>query len=179
MKEMITISLKQIVVISSIWMLCSVPSAKSHAQQSRDESRLGVKHPSLLREMKSDSTATGTADSTGSLAQVGFLRNTGFGVPGTYISMRKDLFFGYERYQVTRFDRMLEGAQLGAKVGLFMSAIGTTSGMWDEDNSWYLVGAMSALGALLLGMPQDDEPQWRVRLQWKPDRSPRGVREFE
>jgi hypothetical protein len=62
---------------------------------------------------------------------------------------------------------------------LLLSAVGTTTGIWDEKDSWYLVGALSALGVLLRGSMVDDEPEWRIRLHWEPERSYRERQPYE
>jgi hypothetical protein len=169
----------KMVIILSLLMQCSIAASEAQTQQSNKHSSIGVKNPSLLRVMKHDSSAVNKTDSTGSSLHENFLRSSGLAGPGTYITMRSDMFFGFEKYQPTHLEYMWEGAQIGAKVGLLMSAVGTTAGLWDEKDSWYLVGALTALGVLLRGSTMDEEPQWRVRLRWEPDRPGRGVEPFE
>jgi hypothetical protein len=161
------------IAVIGILILCLIFTPVAAYAQSGKETHIGVKHPSLIKLLKTDSTMTPPPDSAGTSRHDNFLRNSGYGGPGTYLSTRSNLFFGYEKYQLTRFDRMLEGAQMGAKAGLLLSAVGTTAGMWDEKDSWYLVGALSALGVLLREVTSDETPEWRIRLQWEPERSRR------
>ena len=44
---------------------------------------------------------------------------------------------------------------------------GASSGMFDEETSWYMVGAAAALGALF-GTMKADDPKFSVRLRWEP-----------
>jgi len=147
---------------------CFLPLAGMSYAQSGESDGIGVRNPSLLSVMNEDTTGVEAADSAAAYLQKHFLRNSAAG-PGAYLAMRADLFYGYERYRLTRVDRMMEGAQMGAKVGLLLSAVGTTAGLWDEKDSWYLVGALTALGVLLRGGVVDEDPEWRVRLKWEPD----------
>lgn len=173
------ISMTKMVVLLGLLMQCPIAAVGAQTQQSGQSSNIGVKNPSLLRLMRSDSTAVAAEDSAGSSLHENFLRGGGPGGPGTYIAMRSDMFFGFEKYQPTQLECMWEGAQLGAKAGLFLGAAGATAGLWDEKDSWYLVGAFTALGMLLRGSTMDEEPQWRVRMRWEPDRPGRGVEPFE
>ena len=51
--------------------------------------------------------------------------------------------------------------------GLILAgAIGNMLGLWDEDTSWLLMGAMSALGAVWAGTKIDD-PDWRFQYRWE------------
>jgi hypothetical protein len=174
---MIASDINRIAVIGLI-LQCLVLAADAPSAQTGEETKIGVKYPSLLRSMKNDTSAV-AGDTVGASQHDRFLRSSGFGGPGTYLSVRSNLFFGYEKYQLTHFDRMLEGAQMGAKVGLLLSAVGTTAGMWDEKDSWYLVGALSALGVLLREATADEAPEWRIRLRWEPERSYRGTQPNE
>lgn len=173
------VSIIKMFFIVNVALQCFIPFDCALSSQSDGQSRIGVKNPSLLKVMRSGSSTASKADSSKSSLHDNFLRSSGFGGPAACISMRSDLFFGYEKYRLTRVESMLEGAQMGAKIGLLMSAVGTTAGLWDEKDSWYLVGALSALGVLLRGTTMDDEPQWRIRLNWEPERSARGVRPLE
>ena len=78
-------------------------------------------------------------------------------------------FYGIERYEVTRLNMVLEGAGAGATLGLFMGAVGTTTGLFDEQTGFYLMGAAAALGALLNGTVGADDPAKRVRYRWSID----------
>jgi len=77
-------------------------------------------------------------------------------------------FYGIERYEVSSTDLLLTGAGAGAQLGFFAGAIGNMLGLWDEDTSWLLMGAMSALGAAYMGTKLDD-PSWRFQFRWQDD----------
>ncbi|MFH1755568.1 MAG: hypothetical protein ABIA59_07670 [Candidatus Latescibacterota bacterium] len=179
MNEVRAITVSRVFVILCWSFFCVNATAWPQAPRSVDRSHIGVKHPPLLKMAKNDSCQSAKPDSAGSPLHESFLRSAGFNESGMAISSTASLFYRYEKYQLTRFDCVMEGAQAGAKIGLFLSAVGTTAGMWDEKSSWYLVGALSALGALLSGTTMDDEPQWRMRLHWEPDRSIDRIRAFE
>ena len=75
-------------------------------------------------------------------------------------------FLGLERYQATGFELAMEGAGAGATLGLFAGAVANTSGLWDEDSSWYIMGAAAALGAFLGYKRGLDDPKKRTRYRW-------------
>lgn len=101
----------------------------------------------------------------------GFLRDyytqPNTGIPaGTYLTTYNAHLYGLETYEMSRVDLALEGVGMGASVGLLAGAVANTIGVWDEDKTWLLVGAMSALGAVW-GASKADEPKWRVRVRWE------------
>ena len=59
------------------------------------------------------------------------------------------MIFGLERIELGRTDTALRGLSMGASAGLFAGAVAGTMGLWDEDTSWAIVGALGALGAHL------------------------------
>jgi hypothetical protein len=75
-------------------------------------------------------------------------------------------FYGLEVEELSAVDLALEGAGTAASLSLFVGAIGNTLGLWDEDKTWLMVGAMSALGAAW-GASKVDDPKWRIRLRWE------------
>ena len=86
---------------------------------------------------------------------------------GSYLSMHAEQIYGLGRHELTRLDLAMEGAGKGATLGLFMGAVANTKGKWDERASWYLVGAATAIGAILGGTVGANEPEKRVRYRWQ------------
>lgn len=103
------------------------------------------------------------------LLQKHFQRNAVQPHPDAFLSLTAGRLCGIRRYELSRIDCALQGGEIGATMGLFLGAVGTTTGIWDESSSWYLLGAMTAIGAILGGTIGADEPQWRVRYQWDPE----------
>jgi hypothetical protein len=85
---------------------------------------------------------------------------------GNYLKAYSARFYGIERYKVSTADLLLTGVGAGAQLGFFAGAIGNMLGLWDEDTSWLLMGAMSALGAAYMGTKLDD-PSWRFQFRWE------------
>jgi len=69
---------------------------------------------------------------------------------------------GFRTYELSRLGCALKGAETGATLGLFVGALGNTTNMWNERSSWFLVGAATALGAILGGTAGADDPGWRI-----------------
>ncbi len=85
---------------------------------------------------------------------------------GNYLKAYSARFYGIERYEVSSSDLLLTGLGGGAQLGFFAGAIGNMLGLWDEDTTWLLMGAMSALGAAYMGTKLDD-PSWRFQFRWE------------
>jgi hypothetical protein len=64
----------------------------------------------------------------------------------------------------THFDAVLTGAGAATSLGMFLGAIGTTLGWFDEDTSWAITGAMAAAGAIYAGARY--QPQPKLSLRW-------------
>lgn len=88
---------------------------------------------------------------------------------GAHLFTFADRLYGLERIDVSTPQLMLEGAGAGATLGMFMGAVGMTTGLFDEDTGWYITGAAAALGAFLNGTIGGDEPHERVRYRWRND----------
>jgi len=67
----------------------------------------------------------------------------------------------------TRFDTVLMGAGAGTTLGMFLGAVGTTLGWFDEDTSWAITGAMAAAGAIYTGTRYEVQP--RLDFKWGED----------
>ena len=76
--------------------------------------------------------------------------------------------YGLTIHEMSTTELALEGVGTGASLGLFAGAVANTLGVWDEDTTWFLVGAMSALGAAW-GASKADDPKYRIRVQWEPE----------
>ena len=78
--------------------------------------------------------------------------------------------FGYRKYEATRLECAYQGAARGVTLGMAAGAFGMMVGAWDEEETWYIAGAMAALGALYGGFIKDDAPSWKLRIRYDPDR---------
>jgi hypothetical protein len=58
---------------------------------------------------------------------------------------------------------------MGMTAGLFTGAMAGTFGMWDEKTSWYVAGAMGALGAILGGTYGAKDPGFRIHYRLTDD----------
>jgi hypothetical protein len=87
---------------------------------------------------------------------------------GNYLAAYTARFYGIEKYEVSSSELLLTGIGTGAQLGFFAGAIGNMLGWWDEDTSWMMMGAMSALGAVWAGTHLDD-PSWRYQYRWEDD----------
>lgn len=67
----------------------------------------------------------------------------------------------------TRFDAFLRGAGAATSLGMFLGAVGTTLGWFDEDTSWAITGAMAAAGAIYSGVRYQPSP--KLEFQWGED----------
>ena len=87
----------------------------------------------------------------------------------SYLIASPDLIYGLERIELSRTETALRGLSMGASAGLFAGAVAGTMGLWDEDTSWAIVGALGALGAIFGGTRGYEDPSWRVRYRWTDD----------
>ena len=78
-------------------------------------------------------------------------------------------FYGMRRYEMTQFQCALTGAGMASSLALFVGAVGNTLGVFEENSTWYLVGAAAAAGAYLGGTVGADNLNYRVRYRWEPD----------
>ena len=87
-------------------------------------------------------------------------------IPADYLAAYSARWYGLQVEELSRADLALEGAGTGATMGMLVGALGQTFGLWDEERTWIMVGAMSALGAAWSASKVDD-PSWRYRLRWE------------
>jgi hypothetical protein len=115
-----------------------------------------------------DSSGVFVSGSGGDVLDVPFRTNTERPL-SMYLARNTRLMFGYETYKLSRLECTFEGVGMGMTMGMAVGALGMTAGVWDEGTSWYLAGAMAALGALIGGTVKADDPGWSLRVRWDPD----------
>jgi hypothetical protein len=85
-----------------------------------------------------------------------------------YLTLYPARFYGIETYEATRAELAIEGLGSGMTMGLFLGALGTTAGLFDEESAWWLAGSMAAMGALFGATYGADDPNRRLRFRWRP-----------
>ena len=120
--------------------------------------------PSLLRE--SWRVYNRSAASRENRFESYFLRHNQRFPANSYLTMRPDQLYGLGRYELTQIQSAFAGLELGAAAGLFGGAVGETFGLWDEETSWAIMGAMGVLGAILGGTKGYNDPNFRYRYRW-------------
>ena len=83
------------------------------------------------------------------------------------LAMHAHRLYGLERYELTRVESVLYGADTAAALGLFAAAVGQFAGLWDERTSLYMVGAAAAAGAVWGGTLGHSKDDWRVRFRFE------------
>lgn len=76
-------------------------------------------------------------------------------------------FYGLEQYELTPLDCAILGVDEGLRMGLLIGALGTTTGLFDENSAWYIAGAMTALGAFFGLRSSAKDPTLRIRYRWE------------
>jgi hypothetical protein len=84
-----------------------------------------------------------------------------------YISQLPSYYIGVQRHTLSTAECTLRGASMGASYGLLLGAIGTTTGLFDDDEAYYLIGAMSILGALMGGTLGTESTSFRSEWRWE------------
>jgi hypothetical protein len=74
------------------------------------------------------------------------------------------LLYRYEVYHASPYECALRGAGAGATLGMAAGAFGMMAGAWDEENAWYIAGAMAAVGAIF-GTAKSDDPSWNLQIR--------------
>ena len=59
------------------------------------------------------------------------------------------------------------GISMGAGYGMLLGAIGTTTGLFNDDEAYYIIGAMSLLGALMGGTMGPESSSFSSEWRWK------------
>jgi hypothetical protein len=86
---------------------------------------------------------------------------------GHYLSALPGYFIGVERHALSTAGCTWRGASIGAGYGLLIGAVGTTTGLFDEDDAFYIIGAMSLLGALLGGTLGPENAAFSSDWRWE------------
>jgi hypothetical protein len=86
-----------------------------------------------------------------------------------YLARNTQMLFGYEIYRASQMECAWDGVGMGMTLGMCAGALGMTAGLWEEGTSWYIAGAMAALGAIW-GSTKADDPEWTVRVRWEPEK---------
>jgi hypothetical protein len=136
------------------------------AQESSRAGRAGDKEVSSGSVVRLDSNLVFTPPTEDDPLAFRFQSNTARPL-SAYLSTSADRFYGFERYKLSRLECAWEGAGMGMTLGMIAGAAGMASGLFDEEESLYAVGAAMALGALFGAMKADD-PNFSVRLRFEP-----------
>ena len=159
----------RLLVLFLILVLCTGHPAAAQIQPSSFSSRLELQfqRQMLYGIVLPDSHAAITPLGATSMDNGTLLRD-GAQSPSYFSLTAHPLrFYGLEQYELTTFDCTIMGMDEGLKMGLFLGAIGTTTGMLEENSIWYIAGAMTAMGALLGLKSSADNPTFRTRYRWE------------
>jgi hypothetical protein len=85
----------------------------------------------------------------------------------SYLGVSPERFYGWKTYELSHYECVLGGADMGMTFGLIAGAAGMSTGAWDERTAWYVAGAAAALGAIFGSKVLSNDPQFRVRLRWE------------
>ena len=115
---------------------------------------------------RSDSNLVATPFQTSVSLSDRFEQNTARPL-SSYLGVSASRFYGWEKYEISRYQCVLGGADMGMTFGLVAGAAGMSAGAWDEPAAWYVAGAAAVLGAILGDKMLANDPQFRVRLRWE------------
>lgn len=158
------LSLSILILIS-----CTLRPAAAQLQPTPFSSRL---ERQFQRQMVSgfmlpDSHAAVTPRSATSIASGSLLRGGARSVSYFSLTAQPLRFYGLERYELSSFECALQGLDEGLTMGLFVGALGTSTGLFEENSAWYIAGAMTALGAFLGLRSGVKDPTSRIRYRWE------------
>ena len=114
-------------------------------------------------QYKSLSPRTGNAESADPAGADGMKMNPS----RHYISRLPSYYIGVQRHTLSRAECGLRGASMGAGYGLLLGALGTTTGLFDDDEAYYIIGAMSILGALMGSTMGAESNSFRSEWRWE------------
>ncbi len=83
------------------------------------------------------------------------------------ISMLPSYYIGVQRHTLSTAECAVRGASMGAGYGMLLGAIGTTTGLFDDDEAYYIIGAMSILGALMGGTMGTESSSFSSQWRWE------------
>lgn len=87
-----------------------------------------------------------------------------------HLLVHSERFIGLRQYELSRLGCTLQGAEMGATVGFFLGALGHLTGTLDERSVWILTGGLTAAGAIWGGTAGAEDPNFRFRYRWEPER---------
>jgi hypothetical protein len=84
-----------------------------------------------------------------------------------YISVLPSYYIGVQRHTLSTSECILRGTSMGATYGMLIGALGTTTGLFDDDDAYYIIGAMSILGALMGGTLGPESTSFSSEWRWE------------
>ncbi|MCZ6767382.1 MAG: hypothetical protein O7D32_10680 [bacterium] len=124
-------------------------------------------------------TASGAAMYTGSLFGMpmgdvgileGYLQRSAAGSAQSSLSLQAGRLYGFERFELSTLDCAIYGAGAATTMGMFLGAVGTTLGLFDEQTAWAIIGASALAGATYGVTVNANDSDYRIRYRWDPDR---------
>ncbi len=124
-------------------------------------------------------TASGAAMYAGSLFWMpvggmgileGYLRSSATGPAQSSLSLQAARLYGLERFELSTLDCAIYGAGAATTMGMFLGAVGTTLGLFDEQTAWAIIGASVLAGATYGVTVNANDSDYRIRYRWDPDR---------
>lgn len=138
----------------------------------------GEKSPSTWPGLQlGNRTASGAAMDTGSLFGMSrggtgtlewYLLRSATGSEPSSLFLHAERLYGLESFELSPFDRAIYGAGAVTTISMFLGAVGTTFGLFDEQTAWAIIG-VSALAGATYGVSMNDSDH-RIRYRWDPDR---------
>ena len=83
------------------------------------------------------------------------------------ISRLPSYYIGVQRHTLSTAECTMRGASMGAAYGMLVGALGTTTGLFDDDEAYYFIGAMSILGALMGGTMGYQSNSFSTEWRWE------------
>lgn len=155
----------QIAIFILLSFICRFAAAQPRSELFPSNLELQFRHRMLAGIVLPDSHEVGTPwglTATGSSVR-----------PGLHSPSRASLaayplrFYGLEQFELSPLDRTVLSLDEGLQMGLFVGALGATTGLFDDSDAWYVVGAVTAIGTLLRLRRNLKDPAYRIRYRWQ------------